>query len=216
METINSNLMTIDLLFGHLTVTPKVEERLEELDFTPESLKTAIESHKAGLSDNPKVYCGTYYKYNCGSIRGLWVDISTFDCYDDFIDFCNAIHADEDDPELMFQDYECFPEKWYCESCPDEEWFKNIKQYIELCDCYRTDAVDAFIEWEGAQMEDFDDCYLGSFDSEEDFARLYVEKKYDLESKMGELSIYFDYESYARDLFKGEFYYSDGYVFRYS
>ena len=63
--------MTIDLLFGHLTVAPKVEERLEELDFTPESLKTAIESHKAGLSDNPKVYCGTYYKYNCGSIRGF-------------------------------------------------------------------------------------------------------------------------------------------------
>lgn len=34
-----------------------------------------------------------------------------FNSYDDFIDFCKAIHADEEDPELMAQDYEGFPER---------------------------------------------------------------------------------------------------------
>lgn len=28
--------------------------------------------------------------------------------YDDFIDFCRAIHINEEDPELMVQDYEGF------------------------------------------------------------------------------------------------------------
>ena len=28
--------------------------------------------------------------------------------------------ADEEDPELMYQDYECFPSAWYSESGIDE------------------------------------------------------------------------------------------------
>lgn len=51
----------------------------------------------------------TYGKYNDGSLCGLWIDLSSFNSYDDFIEFCQAIHADEEDQELMAQDYEGFP-----------------------------------------------------------------------------------------------------------
>ena len=57
------------------------------------------------LWDQPAIYCGTYKKYNEGSLFGAWLDLRTFDSYEEFIDVCKQLHADEEDPELMFQDY---------------------------------------------------------------------------------------------------------------
>ena len=57
----------------------------------------------------PAVYVGTWHKYNCGSIAGRWFDLTTFDDERDFFAACRALHQDEADPELMFQDYEGFP-----------------------------------------------------------------------------------------------------------
>ena len=89
--------------------------------------------------------------------------------HDDFLNFCNAIHADEDDPELMFQDYEAFPREWWDESCFDEDNFESIKAYWDLCEKYSPDAVDAFIDWGCEELEHFKDCYVGEYDSEEEF-----------------------------------------------
>ena len=52
------------------------------------------------------VYVGTYAKYNSGSLKGEWLDLDNYDSYDEFKDACNSLHADEEDPELMFQDWE--------------------------------------------------------------------------------------------------------------
>ena len=66
---------------------------------------------------NPALYVGTYGKYNSGSIQGDWVDITTFDNGRDFLLFCEKeLHGNEHDPELMFQDYENFPEYFYHET----------------------------------------------------------------------------------------------------
>ena len=92
------------LQFGELNITPRVEERLAELGYTPEELQEAVAEHKSGCDGEPSVYVGTYGKYNDGSLCGLWIDLSSFDDYDDFINFCKAIHADEEDPELMAQE----------------------------------------------------------------------------------------------------------------
>lgn len=172
-------------------------ERLEELGYTPELLESAEEEHRSDCDGEPSVYCGTYAKYNDGNLCGLWIDVSSFDNYDDFIDFCKAIHADEDDPELMFHDYESFHREWYDE-CPDEDSFDNIIRYAELCEEHSKDAVDAFIGWGCEDLEHFSDCYCGKYDSEEDYARELVNECYDIEKLMGNLAHYFD----------------DGYVFR--
>ena len=204
----------INLQFGVLPITSEVEMRLDQLGFTPETLMDAIEEHKSDCSGNPGIYCGTYGKYSSEKgICGLWIDLTTFNDYDDFVTFCKAIHADEAEPELMFQDFEGFPKEYYNESGFDEDDFNAVREYSELCEKYSPEAVDAFIDWGCEDLEHFEDCYMGEYDSEEDYAREYVEECYNLE-KMGDLAYYFDYEAYARDLFMCDYHFDNGYVFQ--
>ncbi len=201
------------LQFGKLIITDKVENRLEELGFTPETLESAVSLHKSNCNGSPSLYCGTYAKYNEGSICGLWIDVDSFDDYDEFIDFCKAIHADEDDPELMFQDYDAFPGEWYSESGLGEKSFENIKEYCRLSNLYSTEAVDAFICGVGEDLSRFEECYMGEYDSEEDYAQQLVEDCYDIDKIMGKLSCYFDYAAFARDLFMCDYFFDNNFVF---
>ena len=192
------------LQFGELNITPRVEERLAELGYTPEELQEAVSEHKSGCDGEPSVYVGTYGKYNEGSLCGLWIDLSSFSDYDEFIDFCNAIHADEEDPELMAQDFEGFPRQWYNEGFMSEEDFDHIQEYTELCDKYDVDAVDDYMEF-ADELDNFEEAYCGEWDSEEDFARHIVNECYNLEKLMGDLSRYFDYEAFGHDLFMWDY-----------
>lgn len=56
-----------------------------------------------------RVYVGTYAKYNNGSLFGKWLDLSDYSDKEEFIEACWELHKDEEDPELMFQDYENIP-----------------------------------------------------------------------------------------------------------
>ena len=192
------------LQFGELNITPRVEERLEELGYTVAELQDAISRHKSECDGEPSVYVGTYGKYNNGSLSGLWIDLSSFNGYDDFIDFCRAIHADEEDPELMAQDYEGFPRQWYNEGFMSEDDFDHIIEYNDMCDKYGQEAVDDYMEFADS-LDDFEEAYCGEWDSEEDFARHIVNECYDLERMMGSLSNYFDYEAYGRELFMWDY-----------
>lgn len=198
-----------------LNLTNEVINRLSDLGYTTESLKEEIKNHEqTNGSDEPALYCGTYGKYNDGSLCGLWIDLSSFDDYDEFINFCKAIHADEEDPELMFQDYENMPGSLYSESM-GEKGFEKIMEYCELCDDYSVEAVDDFLEWSSSDdLERMHDAYVGVYDSEEDFAEEIVSDCYDLDNMMGNLANYFDYEKFARDLFMSDYYFgSHGTVF---
>lgn len=192
------------LQFGELNVTPRVEERLQELDYTVQELQEAIADHKSHCDGEPSVNVGTYGKYNEGSLCGLWIDLSSFSDYDEFINFCKAIHADEYDPELMAQDYEGFPRQWYNEGFMSEEDFDNIREYTELCDKHGNDAVDDYMEFEDS-LDNFEEAYCGEWDSEEDFARHIIEECYNLDKMMGSLANYFDYEAYGRELFMWDY-----------
>jgi len=162
---------------------------------------------------HPAVYCGTYGKYNNGSIDGMWVDITKFGSYDEFSEFLSKIlHHDEEDPELMFQDYEYFPRAWYTESMMDEQTFDNIQKYAEG----DTDAYDAYLEWyDTKDIDDFEEHYVGKYDSKEDFAEEFFESSnVDFPQH---LMRYFDLKTYTYDLFEdcgAAFHYIDGYVFQ--
>ena len=199
-----------------LNLSDEVINRLADLGYTPESLEEAVIRHEwKHQSDSPALYCGTYGKYNSGNLSGIWVDISTFDDYEDFVNFCLAIHADERDPELMYQDFENMPDSLYHESM-GEEGFNKIAEYCELCDEYGVEAVDDFLEWDSTEdLDNMHDAYVGVYDSREDFAREIVSDCYDIENIMGNLACYFDYEAFARDLFMGDYYFgSNGTVLR--
>ena len=187
---------------GELILTNEVVNRLAAMGYTPESLKEAISKHEqTNGSYSPALYCGTYGKYNSGKLCGMWVNVSTFDSYEDFKTFCKAIHADENDPELMYQDFENMSRSLYRESMGEEE-FNEILKYCELCGDYWVSAVDDFLEiFSPEDLDRMPDAYAGVYDSEEDFAREMVNDCYDIEKMMGDLAYYFDYEAYARDLF---------------
>ena len=114
----------------------------------------------------------------------------------------------------MAQDYECFPREWYNEGFMSEDDFDHIKEYWEMCEKHSVEAVDAFMDWGGEKLEHFEDCYIGEYDSEEDYARQFVDECYDLERTMGNLANFFDYDAFARELFMCDYYFDNGHVFR--
>lgn len=84
-------------------------------------MKTNVQKHIMHDSNAIAVYCGTYHKYNNGSIDGAWLDLSTFNDAADFFATCKDLHDDEADPEYMFQDYQGFPDWMYRESMGTEQ-----------------------------------------------------------------------------------------------
>jgi antirestriction protein len=159
----------------------------------------------------PSVYVGTYHKYNCGSIYGQWVDLTDFDDEEEFYAACSKLHNDEQEPELMFQDWEGIPAGLASES------------YINwsFIDAYRQAKAegqgDAFVAWaeysRECDYEAFQEAYCGEAESEEDYAHEYVETTGLLDDMPESLRGYFDFEAYARDLFLNGLTFCDGYVF---
>lgn len=59
---------------------------------------------------NPRIYVGTWAKYNAGSLSGEWLALRDYDSYSELCEVMRAIHEDESDPEPMIQDCDDFPE----------------------------------------------------------------------------------------------------------
>lgn len=201
--------------FIELRLTDEVINRLADLGYNLKSLQEAISKHEwKHESESPALYCGTYGKYNSGNFNGVWLNVSTFDSYEDFVNFCKAIHADEEDPELMFQDGENIPDSLCHESMGAEE-FNNLLKYCELRDEYNVFAVEDFLEFYKPEYLDMMPyAYVGVYDSREDFAKEEAINKFNPEKIMGDFADYFDYDAYARDLFINKYLFgSHGTVF---
>ena len=113
-------------------------DELEEVD---------LDFHKYDYrSGHPAVFCCTYHKYNEGRpLAGMWLDLYTFSCYEDFVAACRWLHRDEQDPEFAYLDYENYPDEWYSESCLDEATFERILEYADLDDDEQ-EAFRAFLD----------------------------------------------------------------------
>ncbi|EET4556591.1 antirestriction protein ArdA [Escherichia coli] len=116
----------------------------------------------------PAVYVGTWHKYNCGSIAGRWFDLTTFDDERDFFAACRALHQDEADPELMFQDYEGFPVNMASECHINWAWVEGFRQARdEGCE----EAYRLWVDDTGeTDFDTFRDAWWGEADSEEAIA----------------------------------------------
>lgn len=162
------------------------------------------------------VYVGTYGKYNNGSIFGTWVRLADFDSKEDFYDYCRALHKDEEEPEFMFQDWESIPSEFIGESFLSEKFFE-LKETAEDLSGEHAEAFYIFCERNSCEIDawrlrrDFDDCYVGRYESEEDFAHEIANECYEIPSWA---DMYFDYERFARDLFMCDYWFEDGHVFR--
>lgn len=166
-----------------------------------------------------RIYVGTYAKYNGGSIFGKWLDLSDYSDKEEFYEACRELHKDEQDPEFMFQDWEYIPSDLIGES-----WLaENIFEIIEAIDELDDDKKAAFEVWLNHGSHDittkditdlirsFEDDFQGAYNDEEDYAYEIVDECYDLPEFA---KTYFDYAKFARDLFMGDYWFEDGYVFR--
>lgn len=205
----------IKFVFGDLELTDEVIKRLNKLGYTPDSLKEAIKAHEWKYpSESPALYCGTYGKYNKFNVRGMWVNLSTFGGnYEEFEAFCLAIHADEANPELMYQDHANIPDSLYQESM-GKKGFGKIMEYCELCNEYSVFAVNDFLDWRTPEdLNRMPDAYVGVYDTPREFAYENADEVFNLPN-IGDIALYFDYEAYTRSLFTGDFYFgSHGTVF---
>lgn len=78
--------------------------------------------------NNPKVYVGTYAKYNNGSIAGDWIKLADCKDYQDFIRKCHKLHHDEREPEFMIQDTDDLPDGLSCGEWLSEKDFNDIME----------------------------------------------------------------------------------------
>jgi antirestriction protein len=168
-----------------------------------------------------KIYVGTYGKYNAGNLYGKWLDLTEYSDKEEFYEACKALHKDEHDPEYMFQDYEGIlqdmPNCWISESSLSETVFDILDYFSD-----NEDKAEAFIDWvksTGYQgdfhylLSNFDEAYIGAYDNEKAYGEELVDELGILD-KMGDLSPYFDYEAYTRDLFLSDYMYLNGIVYR--
>ena len=159
---------------------------------------------------NAQIYVSTYAKYNNGSIAGAWIDLEQFSDKDDFLEACAKLHADEDDPEFMFQDFEGFPDRFYSESGIDDSLF----DFLALDDDQRR-MLAAYIEGtgdEGASIEDAEDAFAGEFSSDQDFAWQLAEDVGDIPRDLPSY-IVIDWEATARNIMF-DYFEVDGLYFR--
>ena len=201
--------------FGSLQTASQEAQQAGQNTAEVMTLQEILDAYGSELEGNPSIYCGTYGKYNGGSIFGAWLDLTKFSDYEEFIDVCRQLHSDESDPELMFQDYECFPRELYSESCMDEDTFDKIQQYAALSESDR-EAFDDYLEsGHDFDIDIFREVYQGKWNSEEDFAEDILFSCYDVEKEMGGLYRFFDMEAFARELFMYDYYMgSHNHVFR--
>lgn len=158
----------------------------------------------------PRIYVGTYHKYNSGNLGGAWLDLDDYDGKDSFYEACRELHKDEEDPEFMFQDFENFPSDFYGESgCDDVLW-----DWLEL-DKHEREVVSEFLTVAGmTDTHSILEAYQGTYESETDYAYQYIDDTGVLNDMPENLQHYFDYEAFGRDLFMCDLFITDnGFVF---
>jgi antirestriction protein len=143
-----------------------------------------------------RVYVGTYGKYNAGNLAGTWLNLADYASKEEFLAACAELHKDEHDPELMFQDHEGIPDGMISESSVEDElweWLALDDDAKELFSVYRSE-VD-----QSGTVEQARESFMGTFESEVDWAENFLEDTGMLKEVPEALRNYIDFEKYARD-----------------
>ena len=135
--------------------------------------------------DTFSIYVGTYKKYNEGSLQGAWLELSDYSDYDELLQTMQELHKDEEEPEFMFQDYECshfFIKQKLISECHLSADIYEIAEEINNSD-YDFDVIEAYAECMSYYhkdvsdlLESLSDSYYGEYSSDEDFAQTTLEQ----------------------------------------
>jgi antirestriction protein len=169
-------------------------------------------------TDTPRIYVASLSDYNAGRLHGVWIDADQ-DAEDIRAEIAEMLSESSEEiaEEYAIHDHENFAGVSIGEY-DDLDQIADIARMISE----HGEAYGAYVDHVGvdyASLQDFEDTYCGRWDSEVDYAENFIDQYHDLDQMMGSLSSYFDYERFARDLFRSDLYSvaaSDGgiYVFQ--
>lgn len=146
----------------------------------------------------PRIYVGTYKKYNSGNLCGMWMDLEDCNGREDFLAKCAVLHKDERDPEFMFQDYDGIPREFYSESCIKPELFDWLA--LDADDRELLEVYCGHISCGIASIDEARDAFMGKADTKAAWAEEWITDTDSEWHKVPEhLKPYFDFEAYARD-----------------
>lgn len=162
-----------------------------------------------------EVYCGTYYKYNIGSLFGKWINLSDFNDAEELDKALRELHKDEDDPEFMFQDTSDFPDF----ICDGEPSWSEVVRCMEFANYLWDDQWNEDIIIAASEVEDFSNMSPEEIEGwlEEHFEGeknpYFVAEEYLIENSVPDVVREFvDYDELGERLLE-DFTESDGYYF---
>ena len=168
---------------------------------------------------NAAIYCGTYHKYNCGSLFGEWIQLSDFADKDEFIAYCKQLHKDEDDPELMFQDMEYIPswlggESWISPIVwdlmnADDDDLDILGHYLQAC-TIDTDNMSA-----EELIEEAKEKFVGEYYSAEELGQAMFDEfiaPFFPKQMLSTIEYHFDMKGYGEE-FLDDWYEDEGYYY---
>lgn len=155
--------------------------------------------------------------------KGIWIDLdgADEDSIKEELAVAGLIPRDEDDePDydgdllVATTEGELAPHFLSRFDCFDLEGFTDC---MDDCDRNKWDyaAAAAYLSYANSwSQSDFESAYCGEAESETKFVEQLLDDTGDMNSIPEWARMYFDYESYARDLFIGDYTLTDGHVFR--
>lgn len=145
----------------------------------------------------PRIYVACLAAYNNGKLHGRWIDATLG--ADHIQDEINAMLAESPEPgaeEWAVHDYD---------GMPSMGEHPNLEAVAKYAECYEKHG-EAWKVWvdndpnHNTEESDFEEQYLGEFDSLEDYAANFLERTGGLEGAPDLLKTYFDFAAYGRDM----------------
>jgi len=157
---------------------------------------------------NVQIYVGTYAKYNNGSIYGAWLKLEDYSDYEELQNAMRNLHKDEEDPEFMFQDYECSEAIENLGLISEYHISENIFEIIqEIENCsYEEEVIEAYINCIDSSANDIreiidkvNETYSGEYSNDIEFTQQLLEETGDLCSNLPNY-IHIDWDRTANDI----------------
>lgn len=150
------------------------------------------------------IYVGTYHKYNCGSIRGKWLELPLTD--DELKSELDWIADTETDPEFMIQDFET-DLNIKIEECDNIDELNELARRTNNWSETQKEVFGCMVDDWGADTEDaiekvdnYEYWYIDG-DNDEELAQNYIDELGGFDCLSREtLERYFDFERFGRDL----------------
>ena len=140
------------------------------------------------------IYIADLAAYNAGVLRGAWLDVDGFD-KDDLNASIHDLMSKWGCEEWAAHDYDGFPHQF-----GEYPSLDSLASYIQAVDQFGKVPINAYLHlFDLSDLDQFEDRFLGDYESDSDFVWEYLESSGILASMPETLHRYFDAEAFLRD-----------------